>query len=261
MRYLRLVRAFIAVSAQGELAYGANFVTGVVNTLIGVVTAWLGLAIVFDQAPTLGGWDFASALAVLGVYLIVGALRDLVISPSLDRLAGLEGDLWQGTLDFVLLRPINTQFLISLREWRLLALFDLALGIAVLAAAGGRLVVGAGELAAFLLALAAGILTLYAVFLLFSSLMFWSPGFLFTWVFNGIFQMARYPVGIYPGVLRIVLMWVIPVGVMTTVPALALAGAAPLWLLAAAVLFALLTFGAASWLFRHALRQYAGASS
>jgi ABC-2 type transport system permease protein len=233
----------------------------VVNTLIGVVTAWLGLAIVFADAPDLGGWDFASALAVLGVYVIVGAVRDLVISPSLDRLAGLEGDLWQGTLDFVLLRPINTQFLISLREWRLLALFDLLLGAAIVAAAGGRLAVTAGELAAFLLALTAGILTLYAVFLLFTSLMFWSPGFLFTWVFNGIFQMARYPVGIYPGVLRVVLMWVIPIGIMTTIPALALSGAASPWLLGAAALFATGALLLASWVFRRALRQYASASS
>jgi ABC-2 type transport system permease protein len=91
--------------------------------------------------------------------------------------------------------------------------------------------------------------------------MFWSPGFLFTWVFNGVFQMARYPVGIYPGVLRVVLMWVIPIGVMTTVPALALAGEAPGSLLGGTVLFAVSAFAGASFLFRRALRQYASASS
>jgi ABC-2 type transport system permease protein len=216
---------------------------------------------VFGQAPSVGGWNYASALAVLGVYLVVGALRDLVISPSLDRLAGLEGDLWRGTLDFVLLRPVNTQFLVSVREWRLLAGFDLLLGCLVIATAGGRGAASPGQWAAFLLALAAGVLTLYAVFLLFTSLMFWSPGFLFTWVFNGVFQMARYPLGIYPGVLRVVLMWVIPIGVMTTVPALALAGEAPGSLLGGTVLFAVSAFAGASFLFRRALRQYASASS
>ena len=47
---------------------------------------------------------------------------------------------------------------------------------------------------------------------------------LFTWVFDGIFQMARYPVGMYPGWLRLVLTWIVPVGVITTVPAQALTG-------------------------------------
>ena len=48
---------------------------------------------------------------------------------------------------------------------------------------------------------------------------------LFTWVFDGLFQMARYPVGMYPGWLRLVLTWIVPVGVITTVPAQALTGA------------------------------------
>ncbi len=238
------------------------------QTIINVVTAWLGLAIVFGQVETVGGWSYGSALAVLGCYLIAGAVRDLVVSPSLDRLAGLDGDLWRGTFDFVLLRPINTQFLVSLREWRLLSIFDLLLGIAVLALAATQLGsapaavdLSVAHVAAFLVALLGGLLTLYAVFLLFTSLMFWSPGFLFTWVFNGIFQMARYPVGIYPGFLRGILTWVIPIGLMTTFPARALAGDLPPALLAAAVLFSLLAFAGASLLFRKALTRYASASS
>ena len=261
MRYLRLVGTFVGVSAQQELAYGANLGLGLLNTLINVVTGWLGLAIVFGQVESIHGWSYASALAVLGVYLVVGAVRDLFISPSLDRLAGLEGDLWRGTLDFVLLRPINTQFLVSLREWRLLAVFDMLLGFVVVGLAGARVELSAGQFAAFVVALLAGLLTLYAVFLLFTSLMFWSPGFLSTWVFNGIFQMARYPVGVYPGFLRLVLTWVIPIGVMTTIPALALTGEVPGWLLGVVVVFAAATFLGASSVFRRALRRYASASS
>jgi ABC-type uncharacterized transport system permease subunit len=38
----------------------------------------------------------------------------------------------------------------------------------------------------------------YAILLALIGLVFWSPGFPFTWVFNGVFQMARYPAGLYP---------------------------------------------------------------
>ena len=97
--------------------------------------------------------------------------------------------------------------------------------------------------------------------LLLTSLVFWSPGFLFTWLFYGIFQMGRYRVGIYPGFLRPLLTWVIPVGVMTTIPAQALAGDLPAPLLLAAVAFALTLFALASFSFRRGLGQYASASS
>jgi ABC-2 type transport system permease protein len=261
MRTFRLIRTFITVSALEETAYAANFAISVFYSLLNFATGWLGLFIVFGQVGSIGGWSYDAALAVLGVYLTVEAVSSLVISPSLERLGGMDGDIWRGTFDFVLLRPVDTQLLASLRQWRLLSLFDLLLGLLVIGVAASRLTPSAGQWAAFALALAAGVLTLYALLLLFTSLVFWSPGFLFTWIFYGIFQMGRYPIGIYPGFLRPILTWVIPIGVMTTIPAQALAGDLPSWLLAAAVAFAVGAFALASLSFRRALGKYASASS
>lgn len=261
MRTLRLIRTFVIASALEETAYAANFAISVFYSLLNLATGWLGLYIVFGQVGTIGGWDYDAALAVLGVYLLAAAVSGLVISPSLEKLGGMDGAIWQGTFDFVLLRPVDTQLLASLRHWRLLSLFDLALGVMVLVTAGGQLAPGPGEVLSFVLALGAGLLVLYAVLLFFTSLVFWSPGFLFTWIFNGLFQMGRYPVGIYPGFLRPILTWVIPIGVMTTFPAQALAGELSPWLLAAAVGFAAAAFAGASLSFRRGLRQYASASS
>jgi len=91
----------------------------------------LGISILFTQVEDMRGWDFASTLAVLGVYLTLSALRSLFMSPSFDALAGMDGEVWLGTLDFTLLRPVDTQFLASFRQWRLFALFDLLLGLGV----------------------------------------------------------------------------------------------------------------------------------
>ena len=118
------------------------------------------------------------------------------------------------------------------------------------------------SLAAFLLALGAGVTILYAILLAFSALIFWNPGFLFTWVFDGLFQMARYPVGLYPGWLRLVLTWIVPVGVMTTVPAQALTGELPPWHAGRQPWrWPRRLFAGASALFRFGLRRYASASS
>ena len=71
--------------------------------------------------------------------------------------------------------------------------------------------------------------------------------------------MARYPVGLYPGWLRLLLTWVVPVGIMTTVPAEALTGALSPSRLAGSTALALLI--GASALFRFGVRRYASASS
>ncbi len=263
IHHLELIGHFIRASVQQELAYRSNFLISLLHSLLNFATGLLGLAVLFGQVESVRGWDYASTLAVLGVYLTVGALRDLFVSPSLDSLVGLAGDIWKGTLDFTLLRPVNPQFMASFRQWRLFALFDLLLGLGVLGAALARLHVTMtpDRLIGFLLLLFAGMIVLYAVLLLFTALTFWNPGFLFTWVFNGIFQMARYPVGLYPGWLRLVLTWIIPVGLVTTIPVEALSGSVPPLTVLGSLALAVGLFVSASVLFRTGLRRYAGASS
>jgi ABC-2 type transport system permease protein len=263
MVYLKLVRSFARASAQNELAYRANFWISLLVAALNLGTGVLGIVVLFGQVESVQGWTLASTLALLGVYLIVGALRALFIGPSLDALAGMDGEIWTGTFDFTLLRPVNVQFLASLRYWRPLALIDLALGLGVLGIAVARLgqTLTAAHLALFLVALGAGVVVLYAVLLAFTALVLWSPGFFFTWAFDAVFQMARYPVGLYPGWLRLVLTWVVPVGIMTTVPAQALTGELPAGTLMGSLALALVLLAGASALFRGGLRRYASASS
>lgn len=261
--HLRLIHRFIEASARQEMAYRANFLISLMHSLLNLCTGLLGVHVLFSQVQSVRGWDYGAALTVLGVFLTVSALRDLFISPSLEALSGMDGEVWRGEFDFTLLHPVSTQFLVSLRRWNLFALVDLALALVVL---GGAIVrqgeaLSGVDFAAFLVTLAASVAVLYAILLTFASLVFWNPGFLFTWVFSGLFQMARYPVGLYPGWLRLALTWIVPVGIITTVPARALSGDLPAGLLAGALLFAALAVGVASALFRAGLRRYASASS
>jgi ABC-2 type transport system permease protein len=263
MRYLRLIAMFIQASAQQELAYRANFWIHLLNAFLNLGTGVLGVSVLFSQISDLKGWNFAAAMTILAVYLLMEALRSLVVAPSFEALAGMEGEIDRGLFDFTLLRPVDTQFFISLRHWNLFSLLDLGLALGVL----GYALTRPGQtftliqVGGFVLALLAGLAVLYAILLAFAALNFWSPGFLFTWVFDAIFQMARYPVELYPGWLRLVLTWVVPVGVMTTIPVRALNGSLAAGTLAGSVTLALVLVTAASIFFRISLRRYASASS
>jgi ABC-2 type transport system permease protein len=260
---LRLIGQFARASVQNELAYQANFWISLLHSLLNLATGVLGVVVLFGQVESIRGWDLPSTLALLGIYLILSALRGLFIGPSLEALAGMDGEIWTGQFDFTLLRPVNAQFLASFRHWHPFALVDLALGLGVLTAAVIQLghSLTAARLAAFLVTMGVGLAILYAILLAFAALTLWNPGFLFTWVFDGLFRMARYPVGLYPGWLRSVLTWVVPVGIMTTVPAQALTGMLPAGMLLGSVMLAAALLTGASILFRSGLRRYASASS
>lgn len=263
MRSLHLAAALARASTQQELAYRSNFFISVLHSLLNLATGLLGLVILFDQVALVRGWDFASSLTLLGVYLTLAALRDLFIGPSLDALAGMDGAIWRGTFDFSLLRPVNQQFLVSVQRWRPLVLFDLLLGLAVLGSGAMRLgaAVTWGHVTGFILALGAGVVILYSLLLGLTSLVFWGPGFMYTWLFDSLYQMARFPVGLYPSWLRFTLTWIIPVAFMTTLPVEALRGNITAGMLAAGTGVAIVVFAGASLLFSQALQRYASASS
>jgi ABC-2 type transport system permease protein len=263
MHYLRLIVSFARLSMQAEMAFQTNFWINFLNSTLNLATGVLGVWVLFGQIDEINGWNLASTLTILGVYLLVSAFRNLFMGPSLDTLAGMDGEVWTGKFDFTLLRPLDIQFQASFRHWRPWALIDLLFGVIVIYLAGSAL--GASlvleTLITFVLALSCGMLVLYSILLVFAGLVFWSPGFLFTWVFDGLFQMARYPVGVYPGYLRWLLTWLIPIGLITTVPAQALTGDLESQMAWGSALFAGLLFLAASWFFRRAVRRYASASS
>lgn len=263
MRTLRLITTFIRLSLQEELAHRTNFLIALFHSLLGVSTGVVGLWVLFAQVETIQGWSFAMTLALLGVYLTLEAVRHLFIEPSLNALAGMGGALWEGRFDFMLLRPVNTQLLVSVHRWQLLAGFDLLLALGVLTTAirqlEQRLVWS--QIGGFLLALLVSVTVLYSLLLGLTGLLFFSPGFFYTWIFDSVVQMARYPLSLYPGWLRLLLTWVLPVGLMTTLPVQTLAGVIAWPFFGGGIVLALALFGAASGLFHLGLRRYASASS
>ena len=250
-------------SLQQDLAYRANFWINLLHSLLNLVVALAAILILFNQINDLNGWTFSATVGVMAVYLIIGALRGLFIGPSLETLVGMGQEVWNGNFDFSLIRPVNIQFLVTFRIWRFFALLDLALGVGVLFYAVSQSPDPLTWLNWFLFAitLAAGTLIIYALLLGLSALAFWSPGFLITWVFDALFQLARYPIGIYPPFIRILLTWIIPIGLITTIPAQAISGQIGSGMAFTSLGLALLLLIAASWLFRSGIRRYHSASS
>ena len=110
MNTLRLAWAFFRVGVMGEAAYRVNFVIQLFQSLLGLVTALGGLAVVFSYTDTLGGWRPDEVVALVGVYIFVGGLIGVVIQPSMEAL--IEG-VHDGSLDFTLTMPEDAQLLAS----------------------------------------------------------------------------------------------------------------------------------------------------
>jgi ABC-2 type transport system permease protein len=251
MFYLSLLRMLFGVSLLNELEYRANFWFQLLQSAISVGTALGGLAVIFSHTATLGGWRPEELVLLLGIYTAMSGFMGAVISPNMERLMQ---DVREGTLDFALTKPVSSQFLVSFRQVAIWRLTDVLLGVALAGGATTRLGTLVGPLQAvfFALALVAGAVIVYSFRLLLATLTFWVIRVENIMViFSSLYDAGRYPVGLYPDWLRMLLTFAVPVAFATTVPAEALAGRlTPMTLLAASRLF-----------WRTGLRHYSGASA
>ena len=169
-----------------------------------------------------------------------------------------------GTLDFVLLKPIDSQFWLSLRTLSPAGLPEIGLGLGLLAWGSHQagVVLTLSSLLTVLVMLLAGGLILYSLWFLIAATSIW---FVKTWnateVLRALLASGRYPLNAYPPALRLLFTLVLPVAFLTTVPAQVLLGEAAAPMLLAGLGLAVLFFAAARafWLF--ALRFYTSASS
>ena len=261
MTLFRLMWSFFRIGAMNELQYRINFFVQAFQSLVALGTGLIALAVVFAHTTELRGWSRPELLAVMGVHILMGGLIRTVIQPNMERLMG---DVQQGTLDFALTKPGDSQILVSVREIRIWQTVDIVMGLLVLSAAVVRLQAGLGIGAAlgFVVALLLGALMIYSFWLILTTGAFWVVRMHeVVELFQGIYQAGRWPVGIYPGWLRTSLTFLVPVAFAVTVPAEALTGRLTLETLLGAAALAVGLMLLARRIWRIGLRRYSGASA
>ena len=261
MSYFRLLAIFLRIGIMNEAQYRVNFFVQLGQSLIALATGLIALALVFDYTDALGGWGPNELLAVMGVHILMGGVIKLIVQPNMQRLLG---DIQQGTLDYVLTKPEDAQLLISVREVRFWQVVDFALGGVVLGIALSRLQGQVGWTAglAFAAALILGAVLIYSFWLMLSTCAFWFVRVEnIQVIFLSMYQAGRWPVTIYPGWLRWILTFLVPVAFATTVPAQAFSGTLDLDLMLAAVGLAIALLIASRLFWRYGIRFYSGASA
>jgi ABC-2 type transport system permease protein len=261
LRPLRLFGVFFRIGALNELQYRANFAVQVFQSTIGLITGLAVLALVFGQTTDLAGWSQAELLAVMGVHILMGGVIGCLIQPNMERLMG---DVRQGTLDFILTKPEDSQVLVSVREFRVWMLVDVVVGAIVLGFAIVRIQGSLGLTTAlgFAFALLLGATMIYCFWLILTTAAFWIVRMdEIHELWHGIYDSGRWPVGIYPGWLRISLTYLVPIAFAVTVPAEVLTGRLTVETLVIATAFAIALVLFSRWWWRFGLRRYSGASA
>ena len=260
-RSARVAWLSIRLGVLNALQYRVNFFVQLFKSAVGLATALAGVAVVFNQTTELGGWSRDEIIALVGVFFLVGGLLGMVLRPSMERL--MEA-VRLGTLDFTLVKPADSQVLVSTRQVDVWRFVDVLLGAAVVIIG----VVGLGQRTGpdraimFAVLLVAGLAIIYSFLLILATLAFWLVKLEnILVIFGTMYEAGRWPVGIYPPWLRLTMTFVVPVAFAITVPVEALVGRLEGMTLVATLGLAVAFLVASRWFWRFGLRHYTGASA
>lgn len=260
-RYVRLLGVQLKASLMLGMQYRADFLLDAIIEVFWALTALVPLVVVFGTRRTIAGWSFGEALLVIAWFTLLQAVLEGAINPSLTAVVE---HVRKGTLDFVLLKPADAQFLLStskLLPWRTVNLATAAVMFVWAFRLIGHGPSASNVATAALLGLVACAL-LYAFWILTVSAAFYVVRIdNLTYLFTSVFDAARWPASVFRGALRALFTYVVPLAVMTTFPAQALLGTlgarAIVGAVAGAVAF--LALSRAVWV--RALARYTSASS
>lgn len=224
MRYLRLLALELRLSLSLGMQYRWNFLVDGVVSLLWTSLGLVPLYVAFHGRPAIAGWTYERALFVVGWFTLLKGVLDGAVNPSLLLVVD---QIRQGTLDFVLLKPADAQFLVSTARFEVWKGIDAIAALVIFAFASHLL--GHGPTASGVLLslalLACAILVLYSVWIMVVAAAFWVVRLdNLAYLFGAIFDFARWPVSIFKGAFRFLFTFVIPLGIMTTYPAEALLG-------------------------------------
>jgi ABC-2 type transport system permease protein len=261
-RYLQLYAALWKNSVARELSFKGNFILWIIVELL-----WFGLqlsfvTVIYSQTDAVGSWTKWQMILLVGASNFIQQLYQAFFLTNCTNLSEL---VRTGKMDFLMLLPVNTRFLVSLRVVDLGAFVNALFAVCVmtLAAVNLHLQPSAGQIAGFGALCVAGILIHYSLMFILATICFWTvraQGIV--WGYYNLFNIARMPDEAFRGAFKAVFTFALPVLLVSNVPVRVLANTLASWH-SCALLFGLGVAWAlvSEWFWRVSLRHYTSASS
>ena len=258
-RYFDVLKLLWSAAIAAELEYRINFILAALTSLGNLSGSIFGLFLFYRTGYTFQGWRWEEALIVLGIFTLLQGFSSTFLAPNLNRIVD---HVQKGTLDFVLLKPISSQFWLSIHTLSPWGLPDIIFGSILISYAGGRLGITLTNYLISAIPLVFGLGSLYSLWFMLGATSIWFVKiYNVTEVLRGLLEAGRYPMVAYPIAYRFFFTFVVPVAFFTTVPAEAMLGRVQVGWIVGAGLLALGLLIVTRFFWSFALRFYTSASS
>lgn len=261
-RYLGIYAALWKNSVTREMIFKSNFILWIFVEVLWFALQLSFIGVLYLHTDHIGTWTKWQVVLLIGGSHFIQQLYQAFFLINCVNLSEL---VRSGKLDFLMLLPVSTRFVVSLRQVDLGAFVNASFAVAVMAYAAHQIPLTPSflQIAGFLVLCVVGIVIHYSLMFLLASISFWTvraQGIV--WGYYNLFNIARMPDEAFGGLFKAVFTFAVPMLLVSNVPVRVLANKinspVPLLILLG---MSVLCFCVSQWGWRASLRHYTSASS
>jgi len=192
-RYIRIYKAVLKINVALILAYRANFLNHLFSTGAWGVFNFIWITLLTNKAKQAFGWNGNELVVITIGYIIITGVHYSLFAHNFENFSRI---IDRGEFDGMLLKPLDTQFQMSMMRVSFASLIRTILGSALLVwwVVMHQFSVGIFQIVAFIALMGVGVVLMYAVWFLFITTLIWYPNLSnmieLLYTLNGF---ARYP--------------------------------------------------------------------
>jgi ABC-2 type transport system permease protein len=206
-------------SVVREMGFKSNFLLWIVVEVLWFALQLAFIAVIYQHTERIGDWTKWEVVLLMGAAQFIQQIFQTFFFTNITQISEL---IRTGKLDFMLLLPANTRFLISLRQVDLGGFVNGAFAVAVMVYSLRQLdyLPSAAQITGFFLLVIAGVLIHYALMFLLATTSFWTvraQGIV--WGYYSFFNIARLPDAAFRGFFKAFFTFALPFLLVANVPA------------------------------------------
>lgn len=259
-RYLYIYYLFFRFSLLEALAYRLNFVNSIFAHLVWAAFQFVSIILLTSKTKTVLGWSREELLLLTANFNLLMGIFRMMITQNLDQFAII---VHYGKLDQYLVKPVDSQFWVSLRRANIgsLVRIPVALIVSNYLLHLMKIELSIQQFLLFMFFLAIGMVILYSIWFMTMTLIIWFTNLLNLKDFlDNITGIIRYPREVFENTAFFYFLLFFPLSLVITVPTKYLLGKVEFYEIAYLCMVAVLLFSCARIFWKFALRYYTSAS-
>jgi ABC-2 type transport system permease protein len=259
MKYLKLFKKTFALELSSELAYKANFIIKLLALVLADMVGPLVILLIYTTTSGIPGWTFEQFILFQGTFVfVIGFSHFMLFTMPYTVIENIR----EGTFDTILIKPFKPLLYLTFRSIDLEGLAEVVVGLGLIIWSLIKLNLSIFSLnfLVYILLVIIGLLFMYALMILTSSLSFLVvKSYAVAEFFLRLIDLARYPINIYSYSFRFVLTFLFPIAIVSNYPAAALLQSMSLINLIKIILPVFIFLGITIFLWNLAMKKYSSA--